>query len=68
MKYILVYDVNGYPEEGGGTYYEEFDTIQSLDNRVSEIMTDKQNTLVAAGEFKPYEYKAVEYITKIERK
>jgi len=67
MKYILVYDVSGYPEEGGGTYYEDFESVESLDKRVSQIMTDKQNSLVAAGEFKPYEYKAVEYITKIER-
>jgi hypothetical protein len=66
-KFIVVYEVNDYPDCGGGTYYEEFASDELLDKRVSEIVLDKRNSLTVAGELKTYEYKAVEYVTKVER-
>lgn len=67
MKYIIVYQVHDYPGMGGGTYYQEFDTPELLDKKVSEVMGNKDHSLTIAGEFNAYEYKAVEYVTKIER-
>lgn len=65
MKYILVYEVDDYPEMGGGTKYEDFDTIEALDKRVEEIYNC--HAITAVGELKPFTYKEVETVTKIVR-
>lgn len=64
MKYILVYDVDGYPDEGGGTQCEEFDSGEALDKRVEEIYQEG-HTLMLAGQLKEIKYKTIEKVTKV---
>ena len=66
MKYILVYFVNGYCEEGGGDQVEFLEDSEHLDKRVEEILMDGHE-LIAAGELKEYKYKTVEVIKKVVR-
>lgn len=65
MEFILVYFIDDYPENGGGNEVEFFNTAEELDKRVSEVMPSHE--IIAAGQLDKYTYKAVEYITKIER-
>lgn len=64
-KYILVYNVNEYPDMGGGIHFEDFETEQELDKRVSEVMPEHE--IFAVGELKAFEYKAIDWITKVQR-
>lgn len=63
--FILVYNVDDYPEMGGGIQYEEFETSAELDNRVSEIYN--ADNILAVGKLDRYSYKVVEIVTKVER-
>lgn len=66
MKYVLVYEVQDYPELGGGTTIEEFEDDQDMHKRVNDL--NKQNSerytsfqgLCVTTE---YEYKAAEIVT-----
>lgn len=66
MKYVLIYYIDNYPEMGGGLKVEWFETSEELDKAVERIFNCHE--IHGAGEFNPFEYKAVEYATKIERK
>jgi len=65
VKYILVYEIDDYPDNGGGTKYEEFNTVEALDKRVIEIYNFHDITI--AGKVEEFKYKPVETVTKIER-
>lgn len=64
-NYILVYYIDDYPDNGGGPKYEEFETSEELDKRVSEIYNS--HDIWAVGELDRYSYKEVEIVTKVER-
>jgi hypothetical protein len=66
MKYVLIYHIDDYLEMGGGLQVEWFETLNELDKAVEKIFNC--HTIHGAGEFNPFEYEAVEYATKIERK
>lgn len=42
MSYLLIYEINDYPENGGGTQVEEFETSTAMTGRASELLL--QNT------------------------
>lgn len=65
MTYILVYNVDEYPEMGGGIQFESFETPEALDKRVEKIYNS--HDILAAGELTEYTYKEVETVTKIIR-
>ncbi len=71
-KYILVYELGGYPDEGGGMYAQEFGMDErSMHETVEELVkTHKDNlTIVYAGFLQTeYKYKTVEYAIRVEPK
>lgn len=42
MSYLLIYEINDYPDDGGGTQVEEFETSTAMTARASELLL--QNT------------------------
>lgn len=66
-KYILVYELAGYPEEGGGTYAEEFGMEdQEMHSRVNELANENSGfSVVFAGFLQTeYEYEPVNIVTE----
>ncbi len=65
-KYILVYEIEDYPDCGGGTEVEFFDAYseQKMHNRVNDLASkDERVKIIAAGFLQTeYEYKPVEII------
>ena len=65
-KYILVYEIDDYPDCGGGTQVEFFEANaeQEMHKRVNELAsTDERISIITAGFLKTeYEYKPVEII------
>lgn len=64
-KFILVYEVDEYPENGGGICYEEYASADKLDEAVIKIWN--YHKVLFAGEGLMYTYRPVETVTKIER-
>lgn len=64
-NFILVYFDDDYPEMGGGTKFERFETVEELDARVMDIYN--QHDILLAGKVEEFQYKEVETVTKIER-
>lgn len=71
-KYILVYELGGYTEEGGGMYAKEFGMEEDkMHERVEELVkVHKDNvTVVYAGFLQiEYKYETVEYAIRVEPK
>lgn len=67
-KHILVYEINDYPNNGGGTQVEFFeaDAEQEMHKRVNDLAsTDDRISIITAGFLQTeYEYKPVEIIKK----
>jgi hypothetical protein len=65
-KYILVYEIDDYPDFGGGTQVEFFEANaeQEMHKRVNELAsTDERISIITAGFLQTeYEYKPVEII------
>lgn len=65
-KYILVYEIDDYPECGGGTEVEFFEATeeQEMHKRVNELAsTDERVSIITAGFLQTeYEYKPVEIV------
>lgn len=66
--YLLVYNMNDYPDSGGGLYMDRFSTIEELDKKVNEVAANGDDIDFAGRIFEEYEYKPVQHITKMERK
>jgi len=64
-KYILIYELDGFPEEGGGLYLDEFGmNEQDMHKRVQELITEHKSeiTITLAGFMtSEWKYKVVEY-------
>ena len=71
-KYVLVYELEGYPEDGGGTYSEQFGMDKyKMHNFVQKLVTQYKErfTLVFAGFLQQeYTYETVEYAIRVEPK
>ena len=70
-RYILVYKISGYADDGGGTFYEEFGMrYQDMDKRVNELADsyEERFSIVCAGFLQtPIEYKPVVYVREYRR-
>lgn len=71
-KYILVYELGGYPDEGGGIHTEEFGTDDKKMHEAVEahVKTHRDNFKVIYAGFLQVEYKyeTVEYAVKVKPK
>ena len=38
MDYVLIYEVNDYPDAGGGIVVEEFETAEAMHARANELL------------------------------
>lgn len=69
-KYILVYELSGYPDDGGGIYTQEFGMEeQKMHQSVGDLVkTHKDDlTIIYAGFLQvEYKYKAIEYAVRVE--
>jgi hypothetical protein len=63
-QFILVWTVNDYPDNGGGTEYELYDNIQQVTNKVNELAQDKRMAVAFCGHLRDeVKFKPVEKIT-----
>ena len=71
-QYVLVYELEGYREDGAGTYSEQFGMDMSkMHNFVQELVTKYKERfkLVFAGFLQQeYTYEPVEYVVRVEPK
>lgn len=72
-KLILVFQQDGYPEEGGGLYIEYPKDLKSMDIRCNELLKNGNSgefcVIILAGELETeYEYHPIEKVTVFERK
>lgn len=71
-KYILVYKLGGYIDDGGGTYTQEFGMEEQKMHETVEglVKTHKDNfTIVYAGFLQTeYKYEVIEYAVRVEPK
>jgi hypothetical protein len=66
-NFILVYTNDDYPDCGGGTFHERFETEAQLHQRAGELHANPKNSIDIALELKrEFVYKPVEYVTKYE--
>lgn len=70
-KYILVYEINDYPDAGGGIQVEYPKDEQEMHKRVEELhinYKDIVNILDAGFLQVEYKYEAIKYATRFEPK
>ena len=71
-KYILVYELGGYPEEGGGMYAKEFGIEEhKMHKEVDELLKKHKDnlTIVYAGFLQvEFKYEPIEYAVRVEPK
>ena len=72
-KLILVFNQNGFPENDSGTHIEYPQTIEEMDKRCNELLTNGRYgdkcIIVCAGELKyEYKYEPIEKVTVFERR
>lgn len=61
-RYILVYDINDYADNGGGTYFKSFKEENDLHKEVNNLASSYKElfTITCAGVLvKTYEYEPV---------
>ncbi len=63
-RYILVYEIDDYPDCGGGIQVEFFEKEQEMHRQVNELAsTDERISIITAGYLHAeYEYKPIEII------
>ena len=63
-KYILVYEIDDYPEMGGGTEVEFFEEEQKLHERVNELASNDERVSITTAGFLSveYDYKPIEIV------
>lgn len=65
--YILIWNINDYPDMGGGTEYEFFENIEQTEEKVNELTKDSRITISFCGHLKDeIKFKPVEKITRWE--
>lgn len=67
MKYLLVWKINDYVENGGGTYFEKFDTEELLHKHVNILAAkhkEQFEILISGFLHVEYIYKPVNIITE----
>lgn len=69
MKFILIYTINEYPELGGGTFFEKFDDIDKLNERINQIAERESYDFDFCGTYlHEYQIEAIEKVTKYQIK
>jgi hypothetical protein len=69
-RYILGYSISGYPDDGGGTFFEDFNDVSAMDQRVNELLkTNKENFNIDFAVFvsRFYTYEPVNITTEFKR-
>ena len=65
--YVLIWDINDYPENGGGTEYELLENISEVEKKVNEITRDPRIIILFCGHLRDeIKFKAVEKVTRWE--
>lgn len=69
-KYIIVYEIDDYPEMGGGKDIEIFDTENEMHDRVNElaVRNNKLRIIIAGFLQFGFEYKPIEIIKEYKPK
>lgn len=66
-KYILAWEVNDYPDNGGGIEVQKFDNDELLLEKVNEIKQDKRIEIIFCYKIaEEIKFKAVEKVTRWE--
>ncbi len=66
-KYIIIWDVNDYPDMGGGVNFELFENIKQVENKVNDLMKDSKTVISFCGKITDeIKFKPVEKIIKWE--
>lgn len=68
-NYLLIWAQNGYPEDGGGTYYKRFKSAAEMKNYVNDDLTkipEGFEILLATYAQIEYDFKPTEKITYYE--
>jgi len=69
MNFALIYNVNTYPDLGGGMHHEQFETLNLMTEAVNKLSNDhgSEFEIVAAYEIREQiTYKPVTRVTKLE--
>lgn len=68
-NYFLLWEINDYPEMGGGHFFEYFETAEQMDKYVNKNLLDNsRHEIVLACEIKEsFNYIAKEKVTILER-
>jgi hypothetical protein len=66
--YILIWDINDYPDNGGGTEYDLFENISDVEKKVNELTEDTRDISISfCGRLREeIKFKAVEKVTRWE--
>ena len=65
--YILIWSINDYPEIGGGTEYDLFESVSEVEKKVNELTQDKRISISFCGHLRDeIKFKAVETVTRWE--
>lgn len=64
-NYILVWDINDYPELGGGIKFDFFENISEVENKVNELSTDSRVKISFCGQLQnEIKFKPAEKVTR----
>lgn len=71
MKFVLIYEIDDYPECGGGIDFELFEEVEEMDAKVNELLQvckDKLEIKFAGHINVIFNYEPKQLITIYERK
>lgn len=71
MKYLLIYDIDDYHSNGGGTYFQEFENLSQMDDFVNKELNrwpaGKFAVTKAIEYYKEHKYEPQEVVLKMKR-
>jgi len=66
-EYVLIWNTNDFPGNGGGTEYELLENISEVEKKVNELTEDSRISISFCGELRDeIKFKAVEKVTRWE--
>lgn len=69
-RYVLIWQVNDYPENGGGLQWRSFQTVEEMDAKVDQLLSehgDKFKIDASYSILEEIKYQPVAVITKLAR-
>lgn len=69
-KYVLIFKVDAWPDNGGGLFYEYFSSVIDMDTRINDLMKNYRElfSITLAGKLgEEYKYAPVEVVKKLGR-